>query len=70
MQKKMMLRVLKEVRRHLTMETFNCGKDTELVKEETRLWRDTWILPPLDEVIKHLEDEKKNKIQNWGRRYY
>ncbi len=30
---------------------FDCGPDTELVQEKTKLWRDTWILPVLDALI-------------------
>jgi hypothetical protein len=32
-------------------------KFTEIIREATRLWRDSWILGPLDEVIETLEKE-------------
>ena len=60
-----MLRILKEVRNLMTMETFG-GTDEEkvkLIKEETKLWRESWILPPLDDVIEHLENG--TKLPHW-----
>lgn len=65
MEKKKMLRILKEVRNLMTMETFG-GTDEEkvkLIKEETKLWRESWILPPLDDVIEHLENG--TKLPHW-----
>lgn len=47
---------LKEVRKTATMENagFNPSFDS-IIKEETKIWRDTWLIIPLDEIIKELE---------------
>jgi hypothetical protein len=49
---------LVELRRRLMMESCVFGppgvegrKLTEQIREETRLWRETWILPVLDKLI-------------------
>lgn len=47
---------LEDVRKRSTMETADLGKNHELIKEETRLWRATWITIPLDEVIEELKE--------------
>lgn len=57
---------LKEIRNISTMKTasFHIGEQpfpfgaecTELVREATRLWRESWITYPLDEIIKELEE--------------
>ncbi len=65
MQKAKMLRMLKEVRELMTMESFG-GMDSgkvEMIKEGTKLWRHSWILHPLDEMIEHLETGKK--LPDW-----
>lgn len=58
---------LKKIRETMTMENASFSMDiTEdrNIKEKTRIWRETWILPPLDTIIKKLE-ERANK----GRKY-
>lgn len=66
---RIILRKLREVRKTATMESasFYLPKekedwlkmgndaDTEKIREATRLWRQSWILHPLNEVIKDLE---------------
>lgn len=66
---KIILRKLREVRKTATMESasFYLQKepgdwlkmgnetDTELIREATKLWRQSWILHPLREVIEELE---------------
>ena len=58
---------LKEIREISTMknasfhvgdEPFPFGADvTDLVRQATRLWRDSWIIGPLDELITELEKQ-------------
>lgn len=72
------LTILKDVRKHLSMETCGfdrmCGRTsaptfedgravtesnvTEFIRERTRLWLHSWVLPGLDEVITKLERVK------------
>lgn len=66
---KNILRRLENIRRTATMEnaSFYLNKenkdwlkmgneaDTNKIKEATHLWRSSWIILPLDEVIKELE---------------
>ena len=37
---------------------FREGGAAEFIRERTRLWRETWILPVLDEVIEALENKR------------
>jgi hypothetical protein len=58
---------LRDIRNIATMKTasirygdrpFPFGADiTDLVRESTRLWRESWIIGPLDEIIAELEVE-------------
>ena len=67
MKLKKMLNDLKEIRAIATMQTarFHVGEEpfpfgaecTELVREATRIWRESWIIGPLDEIIKELEKQ-------------
>lgn len=72
------LSILREVRKHLRMETCSFGNlwgrneppkfedgravteanVTEFINERTKLWRESWVLPGLDEVIAKLERAK------------
>lgn len=57
------LQKLRELRAHLTMERFGAGLNQRLVLDgqpvdptayitsQTRIWRESWILPVLDEII-------------------
>ncbi len=66
------LDIIKEVRRiskmehasfhdpdakEMSKEWWNTEPYTKGVREATRLWRDSWIIGPLDEVIEILEKE-------------
>lgn len=51
---------LKEVRDFLTdeyMRKCHFGGKTEEIVQATKVWRDSWILGPLDEIIAHYEVE-------------
>jgi hypothetical protein len=55
-----LLEELREVRKTATMESASFGFDKALdaiIKEKTRLWRETWIIAPLDRAIRLLEEE-------------
>lgn len=67
-------RILNDLRKHLTMNTFGCndisggkvidehGREwtaTEFVRERTRVWRDSWIFPLIDEL--EAKEPKKGK---------
>lgn len=52
---KKVIKRLEDIKKRSTMETADLGKNHELIKEETRLWRATWITAPLDEVIEDLK---------------
>lgn len=47
---------LKTLRERLTMATFGAGnaEETKHIREATRLWRETWVLPVLDAVIEQV----------------
>ena len=59
---------LQEIRNIATMKTASIhygdspssfGADiTDLVRESTRIWRESWIIGPLDEIIKELQNVK------------
>jgi hypothetical protein len=49
---------LKEIRRTATMETADF---TNKIKEETLVWRQSWILHPLDTVIAQIKQTYKFK---------
>lgn len=56
------LRLLREARESATMKNASFGgfgkegeKKTKEIKEETRLYRQSWIISPLDRVINQLE---------------
>jgi hypothetical protein len=47
---------MKDARFHIGDEPFPFGAEcTDLIRAATRLWRDSWIVGPLDELIKELE---------------
>ncbi|MBD3407008.1 MAG: hypothetical protein GF411_12895 [Candidatus Lokiarchaeota archaeon] len=48
-----------EVRDTATMKRMNVGtvEETEKIKELTEKWRNTWLVTPLDEIIKTLKWE-------------
>jgi hypothetical protein len=53
------VRQLQEIRRTSTMKDalFGCPGDndlTTLIKSETELWRESWLIDPLDHIIKEL----------------
>jgi hypothetical protein len=60
-----LLTTLREIREIATMKnaSFRIGKEpfpfgaecTDLVRTATQLWRDSWIIGPLDEVIAEIE---------------
>ena len=60
-----LLKQLKEIRRISTMETASFGDiysptykdETENIKRLTRLWRETWIIDPIDAIIKQIEED-------------
>ena len=64
------IETLKEIRRVATMKTMSLqtynmkprldidnATLTAIVESSTELWRETWIITPLDEVIEKLEKE-------------
>ena len=64
------IEALKEIRRFATMktmslQTYNMNPRldidnntlTAIVESSTKLWRETWVITPLDEVIEKLEKE-------------
>ena len=53
MKKQKILKMLREIRECATMESADFSKS---IKEQTELWRESWIISPLDEVIKMLEE--------------
>lgn len=57
------MRRLKEIRRTATMSTasfgFNDKELTSLIREETRIWRNSWIIYPLDAIIAEFEEVYK-----------
>lgn len=63
--KSQIIQQLREIRNIATMEnaSFRVGDDpgpfgadvTDLVRQATRLWRNSWIVGPLDELIAELE---------------
>lgn len=62
MPKQLVLKLLREARKAATFETasfypFDPDQDAKnaALRERTRIYRDTWILSPLDEAIKLLE---------------
>lgn len=66
---KAMLEELKKARQAATFEDARFGtfgkeadEETAHIREETQLYRDTWILPRLDRVISALE--RKTARQN------
>ena len=72
MTKHQMLEQLKDIRKVATMESasFRIGEQpfpfgaecTDLVRVATKLWRDSWIIGPLDEIIAALENPN-GKVQ-------
>ena len=56
---------LVKLRELMTMQTFGSmdkAKD-ELVREHTRIWRNTWITPVLDDLIdKYTQQIQKTKL--------
>ena len=57
-----MLATMKNARFHIGEQPFPFGAEcTELVREATRVWRESWIIGPLDEIIKELEDARRRK---------
>jgi hypothetical protein len=58
-----MLGRLKQLRSRAAMETMDIGKDTDDIKAKTKLYRDTWVVFPIDQMISDLELEiaKRNK---------
>ena len=51
---------LKDVRRSAIMTSANFSDE---LKEETKLYRQTWLIEPLDSVIENLEEEYNNKYK-------
>lgn len=49
---------MKNARFHVGEEPFPFGADvSDLVRQATRLWRDSWVVGPLTEVIEKLEKQ-------------
>lgn len=62
-----LLNYLKEVRKTATMKNADFSEE---LKEKTRLWRDSWIIYPLDEAILMLEriyEPKRCDGNGWGK---
>lgn len=53
------LRALRKLRERLTMASFGGSnpEEAEYVREATRLWRETWVLPVLDAIIEQVPAE-------------
>jgi hypothetical protein len=47
--------ILKDVRKCATMVDANFGEDTDMIRDKTKLWRNTWIISGIDEALKLLE---------------
>ena len=51
---------LREVRDIVTMKNavfgFNDSELTNMIRNETQLWRDTWIIRPIDLIISELNE--------------
>lgn len=51
------------------------GEITDFVRDQTRLWRDTWLVHPLDEMIERVEDclngvsAEERERREWQRKY-
>lgn len=56
-EREMLLSELEELRRVATMESANFGSDetTESIKRQTDLWRNSWLIAPLERLIKRYE---------------
>lgn len=74
------LRELKELREHLTLhkfggrdaivsKTFIGGDDGKTVEEFTRIWRETWLLPPLDRIIRKHDPTWSPVNAHYGEQY-
>lgn len=54
------LQRLRSVRDTATMETaafgFNDSVLTEMIRKETRIWRNSWIISPLTEIMEELNE--------------
>ena len=61
MKTKKILGQLKAIRTIATMERASFGNAGEdcLIKNKTKIWRETWIISPLDEIIKEMEGGKQ-----------
>ncbi len=65
------LAALKDIRAYCTMENFSCknlrtGDDkSDEVRELTRLFRQTWILEPLDAIIAKNDPENAVTKHGW-----
>ncbi len=59
-EREMLLSELKELRRVATMETANFGSQgsTENIKRQTKVWRGSWLIAPLDRLIERYETGK------------
>ena len=56
-EREMLLSELKELRRTASMEMAHFGNDetTESIRCQTKIWRDTWLIGPLEMLIKRYE---------------
>lgn len=54
MRTKDIIAVLEDVRKCATMDDANFGEDTQMVKDKTKRWRETWIISGLDQALELL----------------
>jgi hypothetical protein len=59
-----LLDTLRDVIRSAQMKDANFGKHTELVKDETRLYRESWLIAPLERVIRIVEENSRDGGRN------
>lgn len=66
-----LIRVLTDIRDTTTMKTARFGSigdetKTQEIEELTRLWRNTWIIGPLEELIERYENAIKEQRDKNG----
>lgn len=56
-----LLDTLRDVLRNAQMEDADFGKHTKLIKEETRLHHQAWIISPLERAVSIIEDNGRKE---------